>query len=79
LWNVFDFLRTRGKGYQVSDGDGVFYSYSVYDNYDQIHKWAQSVDLFSIGETRSSNWFRPPLTSGKVLLIAARKKQASAG
>jgi len=78
LWNAFDFLRTRGKGYQVSEGDGVFYSYSVYDNYDQIRRWAERVDLFSIGETRSSNWFRPLLTSGKVLIIAVRKKQASA-
>ena len=78
LWNVFDFLRTSGKGYQVSEGDGVFYSYSVYDNFNQIRKWAERVDLFSIGETRSSNWFRPLLTSGIVLLIAVRKKQASA-
>jgi len=78
LWNVFDFLRTSGKGYQVSEGDGVFYSYSVYDNFKQIRKWAERVDLFSIGETRSSNWFRPLLTSGIVLLIAVRKTQASA-
>jgi SAM-dependent methyltransferase len=79
LWNVFDFLRTRGKRYQVSEGDGVFYSYSVYDNCGQVRQWAESVDIYSIGETRSSNWFRPLLTSGKVLLIAVRKKQVSAG
>jgi SAM-dependent methyltransferase len=79
LWNAFDFLRTRGKGYQISDGDGVFYSYSVYDNYPQIRQWADSVDLFAIGETRASSWFHPLLTSGTVLLIAVRKKKASAG
>jgi SAM-dependent methyltransferase len=78
LWNVFDFLRTRGKGYQVSDGDGVFYSYSVYDNLHQIQLWAHNVDLLPIGETRAWSWFHPLLTSRSVLLIAVRKKQASA-
>lgn len=29
LWSALDFLRTCGKGYQVSEGGGVFYSYSV--------------------------------------------------
>jgi SAM-dependent methyltransferase len=79
LWNVFDFLRTRGKGYQVSEGDGVFYSYSVYDNYHQIQQWAESIYLFPIGETRSWSWFHPLLTSNSVLLIAVRKKPSSAG
>jgi hypothetical protein len=52
LWESFDFLRTRGKGYQVSAGDGVFYSYSVYDNVRQIQQWAGSIQIFPIGETR---------------------------
>jgi ubiquinone/menaquinone biosynthesis C-methylase UbiE len=78
LWNVFDFLRTRGKGYQVSEGDGVFYSYSVYDNLHQIQQWAHNIDLLPIGETRAWSWFHPLLTSGNVLLIAVRKKQVSA-
>ncbi len=78
LWNVFDFLRTRGKGYQVSEGDGVFYSYSVYDNLHQIQQWAHNIDLLPIGETRAWSWFHPLLTSGSVLLIAVRKKQAAA-
>jgi SAM-dependent methyltransferase len=79
LWNAFDFLRTRGKGYQVSEGDGVFYSYSVYDNYEQIRQWAGRVELFPIGEDHSSNWFHPLLTSSKVLLIAVRKTPPSVG
>jgi hypothetical protein len=78
LWNAFDFLQTRGKGYQISDGDGVFYSSSVYDNYPQIRLRAGTVDLFAIGETRASNWFHPLLTSGTVLLVAVSKKQSSA-
>jgi hypothetical protein len=79
LWKVFDFLRTRGKGYQVSEVNGVFYSYSMYDNYDQIQQWAESIYLFPIGETRSWSWFHPLLTSNSVLLIAVRKKPSSSG
>jgi ubiquinone/menaquinone biosynthesis C-methylase UbiE len=38
LWPAFDWLRTGGKGYHVSAGDGLFYSYSVYNNFRQIRK-----------------------------------------
>ena len=77
LWNAFDFLRTRGKGYQVSEGDGVFYSYSVYDNLRQIQQWASRIEIFPIAETRPQGWLSPLLASGSILLIAVRKKQTS--
>jgi ubiquinone/menaquinone biosynthesis C-methylase UbiE len=32
LWRAFDYIRTRGKGYHYSEGDGVFYSYSIFDD-----------------------------------------------
>lgn len=32
LWPVLDLIRTRGKGYHYSDGDGVFYSYTLLDD-----------------------------------------------
>lgn len=73
LWNFFNFLRTRGKRYQVSEGDGLFYSYSVYDNYDLIQEWAERIFLFPIGETRCWSWFHPLLNSSGVLLIGLRK------
>jgi SAM-dependent methyltransferase len=73
LWNAYDYLRTGGKHYQVSEGDGVFYSYSVYDNYDQIRRWAQQIYLFPTGNTRCWSWFHPLLNSSSVLLIAVRK------
>jgi hypothetical protein len=70
LWSAFDFLRTCGKGYQVSEGDGVFYSL-------ERRQWAESFCLFPVGETRSWSWFHPLLTSSKVLPIAVGKKPAS--
>ncbi len=28
-WSAFDWLRTKGKGYRITDGDGVSYSYTL--------------------------------------------------
>ncbi|HJQ57605.1 MAG TPA: class I SAM-dependent methyltransferase [Vineibacter sp.] len=32
LWRAADWVKTGGKGYSISDGDGLAYSYSVFDN-----------------------------------------------
>ena len=32
LWPAYDLLRTRGRGYQSSEGDGIFYSYSIFND-----------------------------------------------
>jgi ubiquinone/menaquinone biosynthesis C-methylase UbiE len=31
LWPLFDWAKTRGRGYSVSEGDGLYYSYSVFN------------------------------------------------
>jgi ubiquinone/menaquinone biosynthesis C-methylase UbiE len=47
LWRAFDWMRTGGKGYHVSAGDGLFYSYSVFNNYEQIRKACGTVHQFN--------------------------------
>jgi ubiquinone/menaquinone biosynthesis C-methylase UbiE len=47
LWRAFDWLRTGGKGYHVSAGDGLFYSYSVFNNYQQIRQACGTVHQFN--------------------------------
>jgi SAM-dependent methyltransferase len=44
LWRVVDFVKTGGKGYTVSEGDGVAYSYSVFNDYALVRKHCR--DLF---------------------------------
>jgi SAM-dependent methyltransferase len=73
LWNAFNFIRTRGKRYQISDGDGLFYSYSVYDSYDLLMTWADRVLALPTGTTHGRGWFHPLLTSSGVMLIAIRE------
>lgn len=36
LWKAANWIKTMGKGYQITEGDGLAYSYSVFKNYDQI-------------------------------------------
>jgi ubiquinone/menaquinone biosynthesis C-methylase UbiE len=43
LWPVFERLRTKGHGYMESAGDGIFYSYSIFDSMPQLQAWADRV------------------------------------
>lgn len=75
LWTAFDFVRTRGQWYQISEGDGLFYSYSVYDNYHLLAEWADQILIFPASDTTSRSWFHPLLTAPGVILIAIRDSQ----
>lgn len=45
LWKPFIWLQTRGKMAKWSEGDGLFYSYSVFDNLDQVRARFPEIDL----------------------------------
>ena len=47
LWTLLDFIKSRGKGYILSEGDGLSYSYSVFNNYSQIRRACESVHLLN--------------------------------
>ena len=47
LWRAFDRVRTRGKGYHFNEGDGLYYSYSVFNNYAQIARACTSVHVMN--------------------------------
>jgi hypothetical protein len=72
-WEAFNFARTRGKRCQISEGDGLFYSYSVYDSYELVAAWADRVLVLPTGPTHSSSWFHPLLTAEGVMLIGIRE------
>jgi ubiquinone/menaquinone biosynthesis C-methylase UbiE len=44
-WPIADFIKTRGKGYSISEGDGLGYSYSVFNDYAQIKRRCRSVHV----------------------------------
>lgn len=76
LWGTFNYIRTKGKHYQISQGDGLFYSYSVYDSYEMIAGWAERVVLVPIGPIKSKSWLHPLLTTEALTLIAFRRSDS---
>lgn len=76
-WPLFDFMRTRGKGYMVSEGDGVFYSYSVYDTLPLLQEWAARVFLVPTELNPRTprplrRWLGPLLSAPSLLVCAVR-------
>jgi ubiquinone/menaquinone biosynthesis C-methylase UbiE len=49
LWPAFERLRTKGRGYLESEGDGIFYSYSIFDSKPQLRSWADRVFIVPTG------------------------------
>ncbi len=74
LWGIFNYLRTSGTGYLISEGDGLAYSYSVYDSFQEIARWADRMILIPGGNEKVSSWLHPLLTSGGVIVCALREK-----
>jgi hypothetical protein len=65
LWPAANLIKTKGRGYTLSAGDGLSYSYSVFTNYKQISKHCAAVYL--LGTTNSApNLYR---TSSHVALL----------
>lgn len=70
LWGVFNSLRTKGKGYLISEGDGLFYPYSVFDDYPQIRRACASIHFLNTVDAG------PDLlgSAGQVALLGLKKK-----
>lgn len=55
LWTAYNYVRTSGKGYQITEGDGLAYSYSVYDSFAWLSQWADRIIFCSgVGKTTTS-------------------------
>jgi SAM-dependent methyltransferase len=76
LWGAANWVKTRGKGYTISEGDGLAYSYSVYDSYRELAAWADRMILIPTNKDQAGTWFNPLLTSRHVLLCALRGEEA---
>ncbi|MCX7596374.1 MAG: class I SAM-dependent methyltransferase [Fischerella sp.] len=69
LWGVANYLKTRGKGYLISEGDGLAYSYSVFDDYRLIRKHCKSIHILN---TRDGG-INPYSGASHVALLAIKK------
>lgn len=69
FWSLFDFIRTKGKGYHYSDGDGIFYSYSIFNDVPVIRRKFDDLHFMSTMPS-SANLYR---TAPHLALLALRK------
>jgi ubiquinone/menaquinone biosynthesis C-methylase UbiE len=53
LWKAAYWLRTGGKCYGISDGDGLSYAYSVFDDYEFIRAHCKQVHMVNTSGTGS--------------------------
>ena len=69
LWKLANLLKTGGKGYTLSTGDGLAYSYSVFNNYKQIRNECRSVHLLNTKDGQIDSY----RTASHVALLGIKK------
>jgi ubiquinone/menaquinone biosynthesis C-methylase UbiE len=72
FWGVVNYLKTGGKGYAVTPGDGLAYSYSAYDSFDYLAEWARELIVVPSEPCKALSWFHPLLTSPGVIVCALK-------
>lgn len=55
LKELFRLVQTRGKGYWTSEGDGIYYSFSVFDILPQLNQWASKIELLDLSDRSAVN------------------------
>jgi ubiquinone/menaquinone biosynthesis C-methylase UbiE len=68
LWPLADFIKTKGRGYTESEGDGLAYSYSVFNNYEQIRRQCKTVHILNT----SCAGINPYRTAAQVALLGVK-------
>lgn len=65
LWGLANWVKTRGRGYIMTEGDGISYSYSVFTNLRQIRSQCSRVHIMNISESGEN----PYRTAGSVAVF----------
>jgi SAM-dependent methyltransferase len=75
LFGVAYKLKTLGKGYRFSEGDGLAYSYSVFDCTEMLGEWADRLIVIPLDPSNRNSVFQPVMTCFHVLLCAVRDRE----
>jgi ubiquinone/menaquinone biosynthesis C-methylase UbiE len=73
LWKIANYLKTGGKGYLLTEGDGLAYSYSVYDSFELLAAWSEQLIIIPSDPCEATSWFHPLLTAAGVVVCAVKK------
>ena len=74
LWPLANWIKTRGKGYTFSQGDGLAYSYSVFQDVPTLRKNWRTLRITSTEGTSDATAPGPVLTAAQLLLVATDKR-----
>ncbi len=69
LWSAYNYVRTGGKKYQISQGDGLFYSYSLFNNFSFIKKHCKAVHVLNTTDAGVN----PYRTASHIALLGLKK------
>jgi SAM-dependent methyltransferase len=72
LGRLSTLVRTRGKGYFLTEDDGLAYSYSVYDSYKELAVWADRIIFVPLRSKGQRSWAHPLFTATHILVCAFR-------
>lgn len=60
LWKTINVLRTAGKGYYLSEGDGLAYSYSLFEDLPQIARAGFRLHVMNMGGQGTHPFYDAP-------------------
>jgi ubiquinone/menaquinone biosynthesis C-methylase UbiE len=69
LWKAANLVMTRGKGYYLSEEDGLAYSYSVFNSYKQIEEKCKRIHLLNTAPGK----INPYKTASHVALLGVKE------
>jgi SAM-dependent methyltransferase len=76
LWPVANWIKTRGKGYTFSQGDGLAYSYSVFQDVPTLRENWRTLRITSTEGMSDATVPGPVLTAAQLLLVATDKRSS---
>jgi ubiquinone/menaquinone biosynthesis C-methylase UbiE len=68
LWPIANYMKTGGKGYSITEGDGLAYSYSIFSNYRQIERACSRIHLLNL----DGNGVAPYRSASVVALLGVK-------
>jgi ubiquinone/menaquinone biosynthesis C-methylase UbiE len=68
-WRIAKYFITKGRGYKINEGDGVYYSYSLFNEYKQIAEQCRSVHMLNTANA-TPNLYR---SASHVALLGIKK------
>jgi len=74
-WRLFDLVRTKGKRYMLSEGDGLYYSFSVYDVLPILGRWTNQIILLPTVNYDNMNLKSLMLNVPHILVCAFKSKE----